>query len=631
MRISRQLVATAATLAVVLSATACTGGTGGLARDAIGNGDSNTAVPTGHLQRGGTVTIAEVAVSPNFIFPLAPATNQNGYNGNLAAPMWPCLVYSGDRAKSIVNPQESLLASIRYSDGGKTVTIGLKHWNWSDGKPVTSRDFVFVYNLLKANAANWVGYVPGLFPSDVVHVSTPGAHTVVLGLSRSYNQAFFTDDVLSVIPLLPQHAWDRTSASGPAGNYDLTTAGSKAVFSFLQKEGGQMSTFATNPLWKVVDGPWTLSAFQSNGYYSYVPNKRYSGPDKPILSKVVVTPFTTDTAELDALRAGNTLDVGGLPLNDINQAGVLRSSGYSVVSQPIPGVAEIVPNLYNASVGPVLRQLYVRQALEDLINRPQIVAKVYAGYADPGNGPVPLQAGGPWVSPLEKSGGPYPYSPAAATALLRAHGWQVVPGGTSTCQRPGTGASGCGAGVTAGEPLSFQLAYSSGAASMDEQNAAIQSSEAQAGVRLTLKPEPFNTLIATVGDCSAATHPAAAHPAAAHPAAAQSASACGWQLVDFGYDQYSLYPAGDGYFDTGGSGNEGGYSSPEMNRLIDATEYGSSTKVFFAYEDYAARQLPWLWLPNQESILVYKSTLQGVTPLNPFSGGLNPEVWYYSP
>ena len=105
----------------------------------------------------------------------------------------------------------------------------------------------------------------------------------------------------------------------------------------------------------------------------------------------------------------------------------------------------------------------------------------------------------------------------------------------------------------------------------------------------------------------------------------------GWQLVDFGYDQYSLYPAGDGYFDTGGSGNEGGYSSPEMNRLIDATEYGSSTKVFFAYEDYAARQLPWLWLPNQESILVYKSNLQGVTPLNPFSGGLNPEVWYYSP
>ena len=48
-----------------------------------------------------------------------------------------------------------------------------------------------------------------------------------------------------------------------------------------------MTTFATNPLWKVVDGPWTLSPSGSTGYYTYVPNKHYSGPDKPILSKVV--------------------------------------------------------------------------------------------------------------------------------------------------------------------------------------------------------------------------------------------------------------------------------------------------------------------------------------------------------
>ena len=58
---------------------------------------------------------------------------------------------------------------------------------------------------------------------------------------------------------------------------------------------------------------------------------------------------------------------------------------------------------------------------------------------------------------------------------------------------------------------------------MDEQKAAIQSSEAQAGVKLTLKSEPFNTLVGTVGICTAATHPA---------------STCGWQLVDFGYDPY---------------------------------------------------------------------------------------------
>jgi peptide/nickel transport system substrate-binding protein len=599
MRAARNpLAGVAVGLALVLALAACSGNS------------SATA------QRGGTVTTAEVGASPNFIFPLAPATNQDGYNINLTMLLWPYVTYPGDGAQSIVNPQESLFSSIAYSNGDSTVTINLKHWDWSDGAPVTSRDFAFVYNLLKANVPNWAAYVPGLFPDNVASVATPDAHTVVLTLTRAYNPAFFTDDELATIPLLPQHAWDKTSASGTVGNYDQTSAGAKAVYAFLQQQGGDMSTFASNPLWKVVDGPWVLSQFQSNGYYSYVPNTHYSGPDKPKLSRFVVQPFTTDTAELNALRSGNGPDVGNVPLNDVRQLGVLESEGYSTATLYVPGVAEIMPNLYNADVGALLRQLYIRQVLEDLINRPQIVSKVFSGYADPGNGPVPIQAGGPWVSPLERSGGPYPYSPSKAKVLLASHGWKVVPGGTSTCQRPGTGASDCGPGISAGQPLSFQLGYSSGQTTFDEQNAAIQSSEEQAGVKIALNSEPFNTLEGAVGTCTASSAPA---------------SSCGWQLVDFGYDPYpGIYPAGDGFFDTGGFNNEGGYSDPEMNSLISATEYGSSAQTFFTYEDYAAQQLPWLWLPNPAFVQVYKSTLHGFTPLNPFSGTLNPEVWSYS-
>jgi len=602
--------AAAATLAMSVLLAACSGGGTG----AIGTGGSKG--PAGQKEHGGTVTIAEDSgASPNFVFPLSPSTNEDGWNANLTMGLWPDLVYVGDGAKSIVNPSESLFSSLTYSDSDKVITIVLKPWKWSDGTPITSRDFTFTYNLLKTEYADWIDYAPGLFPTDVTKVTTPNAKTIVIDLSRSYNPAFYTDDVLAYVPLMPQHAWDKTSVTGKIGNYDETTAGAKAVWAFLQKEGGDMSTFATNPLWQVVDGPWKLSDFQTDGYYAWVPNKSYSGPDKPILSKVIWTPFTTDTAEMDTLRSGTSLDLASLPLNDIGQTRALEAEGYSVAEQPIPGVAEIEPNFYNASVGPVLRQLYVRQALEDLINRKQIVAKVYAGYADPGNGPVPVLDGGQWVSPLEKAGGPYPYSPSTAIALLKAHGWKVVPNGTSTCQRAGTGPSDCGAGIPAGQPIELQLAYSSGSATFDEQNAAIQSSEAQAGIKVALKAEPFNTLVATVGTCTASSHPA---------------PTCGWQLADFGYDPYSLDPAGDGLFNTGGVNNQGGYSSTEMNNLINATEYGSSTSAFYAYEDYAARQLPWLWLPNQSNVFVYKSNLAGVTPLNPFSGTLNPEVWYYT-
>jgi len=608
MRITRRLAAMAAPLTLVAVLAACGG--------SPAKPGGNNAAPKGHMVHGGTVNMGWSGASPNDIFPLPPVTNSDGYNANLTNPIWPTLVYEGDGAKSAVNPQESLFTSINYSNGDKTVTIALKPWNWSDGKPITSRDFTFVYNLLKANATDWLFYVKGLFPTDVSSVSTPDSHTVVLNLTHSYNPNFYTEDVLYNIPLLPQHAWDKTSAGGAVGNYDQTTAGAKAVWNFLQKQGADMSTFTTNPLWKVTDGPWKLAAFQNNADWEYVPNKNYSGPDKPIISRMNNLVYTSDTAELDALRAGGALQVGSLPLNDVKQIPVLQSQGYSTVNQAIPGVAMIIPNFYSPTVGPILSQLYVRQALEDLINRPQLVAKVFAGYADPGNGPVPLVAGGQWVSPLEKSGGPYPYSPSKAIALLKAHGWKVVPNGTSTCQRPGSGPAGCGAGITAGEPMNLTLAYSSGSTTFDQQEAAIQSSEAQAGVKINLKSEPFNTLVSTVGICNASSHPA---------------STCSWQLVDFGYDpDNGLYPSGEGWFNTDGSSNQGGYQSAEMDSLINATEYGSSTQTFYTYEDYAARQLPWLWLPQQSNIVVYKSTLGGITPLNPFSGSLNPEVWYYT-
>jgi peptide/nickel transport system substrate-binding protein len=604
------IVTAAATLLMAAGVAACSG-TG--SSTAIGSG--STASTTGQKIEGGTATIPWVAATPNFIFPLVPATNSDGYNVNLTDLMWPNLVYEGDGGQSTVNPQESLYNTLTYSDDDKTVTIDLKPWQWSDGTPITSRDFSFTYNLLKANVPNWQDYVQGLFPDDVKSVQTPNSSTIILNLTQSYNPAFFTEDVLGEIPLLPQHAWDKESATGKVGSYDETKSGAKAVYAFLQKEGGDIATFATNPLWQVVDGPWKLKSFSTDGEYVYVPNKGYSGPDKPTLAEVVNEPFTTDTAEFDALRSGSSLTVGGLPQEDLRQIPELKAGGYDVATQPIPGESGIFPNFYSSQVGAIVSQLYVRQALEDLINRPQIVSKVYDGYADPENGPIPVQGFSSLLSPLEKSGGPYPYDPSKAIALLKGHGWTVTPNGTTTCADPGTGATECGAGVAKGAALSFQLLYSSGSTSNDEEFAAIQSSEEQAGIKISLKSEPFNTLVSTVGVCNASSHPA---------------STCGWQLVYFGYEPYGLYPAGDGIFNTGGTGNQGGYSSAEEDKLINETEFGSSAQTFFAYEDYTAEQLPQLWVPLSSNIQVYKSTLANYAPLNPFSGGLNPEDWYFT-
>jgi peptide/nickel transport system substrate-binding protein len=605
-RTRRLLYRIAVPVLATLAVAACSGG----GSTSIGSGGGALK---GAKEQGGTVTQGWIAASPDFLFPYPPTTNTDGYNTNLTDPLWVPLIDEGDGSQAIVNWSKSIAKSVVYSDNDTTVTIALQDWKWSDGQPITSRDFTFTYNLLKTGYSNWVNYEPGGFPTDVKSVTTDGEHTVVLHLTQSFNPTYYTEDVLSFVQLIPQHAWDKTSVTGTVGNYDETASGAKAVYAFLQKEGADMATFTTNPLWQVVDGPWKLSYFTSNGDWNYVPDKNYSGTHKATLAHWDNVDYTSDAAQLDAIRAGGTVQIAALTLNDIGQAKELENEGYSIAETPTPGVAEIVPNFYPSSgdTGPLLQQLYIRQAIEDLINRAQIVSKIFHGYADPGNGPVPTEGYSGLVSPLEKSGGPYPYDPSKATALLKAHGWSVKTNGTDVCET----AALCGSGISKGTKLEFTLVYSSGQATTDEMNAAIQSSEAAAGITVNLKSEPFDTISGEVGDCTASSHPS---------------SECNWDLVEYGYNPYTLYPDGNAMFNTGGTGNYGGYSSSTEDSLIDGTVYGSgSTSAFYAYENYTAEQLPYLWLPLDDVVFVYKSNIAGIAPLNPISGGLNPEDWYY--
>src|SRR5580693_1600300 len=167
MRIRYRSAMTVTALALAGAVAACGGTTA-----KVGAGSAVKGQP----ERGGTVTVAELpGASPNDIFPLGPATNEDGYNVNLTMGSWPSLVVEGDGSKSIVNPQESLYSSLTWSKSDSVITMVLKPWTWSDGVPITSRDFTFVYNLLKANYSDWIDYSSGGFPTDVTKVVTPNA------------------------------------------------------------------------------------------------------------------------------------------------------------------------------------------------------------------------------------------------------------------------------------------------------------------------------------------------------------------------------------------------------------------------------------------------------------------------
>ena len=70
-----------------------------------------------------------------------------------------------------------------------------------------------------------------------------------------------------------------------------------------------------------------------------------------------------------------------------------------------------------ATAGKIFNQLYFRQAMQDLVDQPLYIKKLYTATASPTYGPVPVLPANTFASSLEKTN-PYPYNPAKASPLL---------------------------------------------------------------------------------------------------------------------------------------------------------------------------------------------------------------------
>jgi len=322
-----------------------------------GSGSGSTGA-TATSSTGGVVTFAESAdYAPTWILPFYSGAfftiQEQGWFESL---MWPPLYNQGNGQSPVVNYAQSLGNPPVYSDNDTVVTLTIKHWKWSNGTPVTTRDLMFWLNLLKANKSEWADYTPGQFPDNVTSIKVVSPYELQMKLNKSYGPNFFTGNELSQITPIPQAAWDKTSATGKVGNYDETTAGAKAVMAYLQSQSKDIKTYATNPLWQTVDGPFKLAGYTLSGKVTFVPNTKYSGPAKPKISEFVEVPFTSQDAEYDALRAGD-LTVGYLPPNDYSTVPAIKDLGYNVAPWQVYGFNSLFINFNNPALGPAFNQL----------------------------------------------------------------------------------------------------------------------------------------------------------------------------------------------------------------------------------------------------------------------------------
>src|SRR6478752_1249888 len=142
---------------------------------------------------GATATFALGAgVTPDFIFPIVDGAHYSVANiEQFQRLMWRPLYLYGKAGKPVLNEAASLAQAPVYTKGNARVTITLKPYKWSDGKPVTARDFTFLLNLLKANKKNWAAYLHGDIPDNVKRVIVVNPRKFTLVLDRAYSPVWF--------------------------------------------------------------------------------------------------------------------------------------------------------------------------------------------------------------------------------------------------------------------------------------------------------------------------------------------------------------------------------------------------------------------------------------------------------
>ncbi|MDA8313695.1 MAG: ABC transporter substrate-binding protein, partial [Actinomycetota bacterium] len=236
---------------------------------AAGAGVVGATTPAGASTTAVTGGTASYALPPGDVFtwviPIESLVAYEPYQTNVEDEMYSPLYWFGTGTKTGIDYKLSIGNKPVWSDGDKTVTIHMKNTiKWSTGAPVTSNDVKFFFQLYQAGKTQIGNYAPGLMPTNISRITYPNAYTFVLHLTHAYNPTWYEGNQLGWIYPLPIQSWDRTSLAAAASfSNSSTPAGAKAVFTFIFDQAKSRNTYATNPMWKVVDGPFFISAYNS--------------------------------------------------------------------------------------------------------------------------------------------------------------------------------------------------------------------------------------------------------------------------------------------------------------------------------------------------------------------------------
>jgi peptide/nickel transport system substrate-binding protein len=595
---------------------------------ACGPASSATSGSQAGLASGNTVTYA---MSPGgyatYPFPFMAGIyngNDSVYNVNdFQYQLYRPLYWFGSGVTPYLNPALSLAFKPVYH--GHQVSIRLKQsYRWSNGEPVDAQDVVFWMNMMIAEGSNGAFWSPKGLPNDVTNIKAASKYVVTMDITTpQFSESWFNNNELSLITPMPE-AWDRT-ASGHS-NCSTIVSACTAVYKYLNSQAIMSpTTFASSPIWSVVNGPWKIQSLTSQGKLILAYNTKYGGQvPAHHVTTFIELPFTSEQAEYNVLQDPNgsqTIDVGYLPTVDAP----VPPAGASVGANPSSLSNYQLSALYawelsyfpynfsnNNGQGAIFKQLYFRQAFQHLVDQEGVIAGPLHGYGKPTIGPVGTYPATNYLSPqLRAKGDQWTLNIPVAEQLLRAHGWSVTPNGIDTCVRPGPAGNQCGAGIAAGAHLKVTLQYATGIDWIESAARELASNASLAGIQVNIEAQSFGDVVNT----------------------AIGSNGEGWGMADWGSWTYApdYLPTGDTLFESGVPNNNGAYNDPHNDQLILDTLHARTAAQFdvamYNWQNYLASQLPVVYEPDAPTLL---ETIRGLhIGLQNSALNITPEEWFY--
>jgi peptide/nickel transport system substrate-binding protein len=352
--------------------------------------NSNLVVAT--PARGGSLTEGVIG-SPRFINPILAVSDSDH---DLTA-----LVYSGLlHATPSGDYVPDLAQSYTVSPDGKTYTFVIRpDATFQDGSLVTADDVAFTVQKIQDQAlkspllANWQG----------VTVQVLDSHTVAFVLRSAY-APFIENLTLGIVP--------------------------KALWQGVSDDEFPFSELNTSP---VGSGPYKVSSIARTASgipssYSLTAFNNYA-LGEPYLTNLTLQFYQSEAALETALKNGDVDSASGIsPAN-------LSTLGVNVITAPLNRVFGV---FFNQNQSTVLRLPEVRAALNNSVDRQDLVNQVLGGYGVPLNGPVPpslLQSAPSLATNMSSSS----LAQAAQQSLLNA-GWKMGSDGV-LIKTTGTGKS----------------------------------------------------------------------------------------------------------------------------------------------------------------------------------------------